>query len=267
MSRLRQFLSANERRSIYFGAWLFHRTGRRRLSGLIEFDEQVLPGLLRPRLKVLDVGGGKRPLVSTETKTRLGLQITGLDVCAAELAAAPAGAYDDVIVGDVAAITVPRRFDLIVSRTVLEHVADTPAAIRNLAAGLKPGGTMAHFMPCGNAPFALLNRLAGPTLGSRLLWAVFPQSRKIAGFPAYYHHCSPRQFRRLCEGVGLTVTELRPYFCSDYARFLLPLHVLDVLRQTAFQRAGLTELCETFTIVARLGADSVTEPLSDRRAA
>lgn len=249
MNAIRRFLNLNERLSRDFNIRVDRWSGRR--SGMVEFDRRLLPELLRPGLRVLDVGGGKQPLIGSLAKQQHALHVTGLDLSADELAAAPEGAYDATIVGDVSTAVLAGPYDLIVSRTVLEHVPDTAATLHNLAGALAPGGVMAHFLPCGNAPFALLNRLLGPSLGSRLLWSIFPQNRQIAGFPAYYDGCNPSRFRRLCEAEGLEIVELNAYFYSDYGRFLLPFHVVDTARQLALLKAGATDLAETFTIVAR----------------
>src|SRR5262245_12771397 len=98
-------------------------------DGPVDFRDNVLPGLLAPGLRILDVGGGKYPAISPATKRELGLHVVGLDISAEELAQVAPGAYDSVIVGDVSRVEIPEQFDLVFSRTLLEHVADTPAAI------------------------------------------------------------------------------------------------------------------------------------------
>jgi ubiquinone/menaquinone biosynthesis C-methylase UbiE len=49
--------------------------------------------------------------------------------------------------------------DLILSRALLEHVDDVPAAIREMARVLLPGGTALHFMPCRYSIFGIGARL------------------------------------------------------------------------------------------------------------
>ena len=39
-----------------------------RRSGMSEFDDSILPELLKPGLRVLDVGGGKYPRIDLDTK-------------------------------------------------------------------------------------------------------------------------------------------------------------------------------------------------------
>ena len=248
MGPLRRLLAWNQSVSARLCAWVERRTGRR--NGMFAFRDDVLPSLLRAGLRVLDVGGGKWPMLDVATKRRLGLHVTGLDISADELAQAPPGAYDATVVGDVASVCLPGRYDLIVSHTVLEHVRDTPAAIANLAAALDPGGSMAHFVPCANAGYTVISRLLGHRVGRTVLWAVYPESRATSGFPAYYNRCTPRKMRGLCESAGLAVSRVDRYFASEYFRFCLPLYCLELLRQLTLMWAGAGGLCETFTIVA-----------------
>jgi 2-polyprenyl-6-hydroxyphenyl methylase/3-demethylubiquinone-9 3-methyltransferase len=220
-------------------------------DGPRDFWENVLPSLLQPGLRVLDVGGGRHPAIPLPTKQKLGLHIVGLDISEAELAQAPTGAYDKIVAGDVAAVIIPGEYDLVFSRSVFEHVADTRAAVANLARVLVPGGIMAHVMPCRNAPFAVLNRWLGNRMARRLLFAIFPETEEHSGFPAYYRNCTPGRLSRICRECGLEVVRTIPYYRSDYTSFFAPLYTLEMLRQVVMCSLRLENLAEAFTIVAR----------------
>lgn len=222
----------------------------RRTDGRVDFCQRLLPALVRPGIRVLDVGSGKQPLLDPATRHRLRLHVVGLDVSASELARAPAGSYDEVVVGDVTCARLPQEFDLILSRAVLEHVDDTAAAIDNLAAALVPGGQMAHFVPCRNAPFAQINRLLGNRRARQVLYTIYPDKRATQGFPAYYDHCTPRQLSRLCVRSGLEVDRVIPYYHSEYFAFFAPAHALELLRQLCFLAVGWGEYAETFSLIA-----------------
>jgi len=102
---LRAALRINERLSDLIRLPLVRRGLRR--CALTDFSSRIVPNLLRPCLRVLDAGGGKRPRISLEQKRMLGLHVTGLDLSAAELEQAPEGSYDEHVVGDVATAELP----------------------------------------------------------------------------------------------------------------------------------------------------------------
>ena len=110
-SWFRQFLEANSRWSLRLSAEAERRFGR--VNGYHEFHNRVVPELLAPGMRVLDVGGGKFPAISVATRERLGLQVDGLDISRHELERAPAGSYDRLIVGDAAEVQIagPVRSD------------------------------------------------------------------------------------------------------------------------------------------------------------
>jgi SAM-dependent methyltransferase len=219
----------------------------------------VVPGLLTPGLRVLDVGGGKFPAISTATRQRLGLHVDGLDVSRDELEQAPAGSYDRLIVGDAADVAIAGPYDLILSAAVLEHVRDSRRALANLASALADGGRMAHFIPCVNTLFATVNRLLGNGVARRLLHGLDPEARRLAGFKCYYRHCSPAAMRRICADNGLERERIQAYFFSEYTRFLLPVYCCELLRQLTLQWLRADQFCESFLIVARKPAAAPPE--------
>jgi ubiquinone/menaquinone biosynthesis C-methylase UbiE len=220
-------------------------------DGPRDFQQQVLPNLLRKGQRVLDVGGGKRPAISLETKQDLGLHIVGLDVSETELAQAPTGVYDATVVGDAAAVEIPGRYDLIFSRSVFEHIAEPRAAFANLARVLAPGGMMAHVVPCRNAPFAILNRWLGNRTARRLLFTIFPEKEDHSGFQAHYRDCTPSGFEQMCRECDLEVVKITAYYNSGYTSFFAPLFTLEMLRQALMCYLRQADLSEAFSIVAR----------------
>jgi SAM-dependent methyltransferase len=246
---VRSVLDANTRASDALRMPLVRRGWRR--CALTDFSTRILPSLLKPGQTVLDAGGGKWPRIGADVKRTLRLTITGLDLSADELRAAPAGAYDDTLVGDVATVALPQRYDLVVSQTLLEHVRDVERTIRNMAGSLRSGGVMAHVLPSGRAPFALLNRILGNRLGKKLLYLAFPGARKEAGFEAFYDRCTPGALANTCRQAGLVDVEVTPYYATDYFRICTPLYMLELARQQTLTALGAVPLCELFAITAR----------------
>lgn len=151
------------------------------------FDAHVRP-LLRPGAAVLDVGAGRAPTFAPSS--RPGCTYVGLDLLAAELAAAPPGSYDETVASDVTTLVpeLVERFDAVVSWQVLEHVKPLDEAFENLRRYLRPGGQLVAQFSGTFGLFGLLNRLVPARITPLLLERLFDRPRSTT-FPAYYDRC------------------------------------------------------------------------------
>ncbi|UIP07035.1 bifunctional 2-polyprenyl-6-hydroxyphenol methylase/3-demethylubiquinol 3-O-methyltransferase UbiG [Erythrobacter sp. SDW2] len=148
----------------------------------------------------LDVGCGAGLLC--EPLARLGAQVTGVDAAAENVAAARthaegSGLAIDYRHGELAALGLG-QFDLVTCLEVIEHVADKPAFLAQLAAHLAPGGLMILSTP---------NR----TAQSRLL--LVGAAEAVGMVPKGTHHwddfIGPEELSAMLVDVGLAVTETR----------------------------------------------------------
>lgn len=103
--------------------------------------------------RVLDAGCGRQPF-------RARLEALGCDYRSLDAVQNPEGTVEFIAALDgplPAGLVGPAGFDLILCTEVLEHVADWPAAFRNLARLLAPGGTVLvtcpHFYPLHEVPY------------------------------------------------------------------------------------------------------------------
>lgn len=121
--------------------------------------------IFRPWLgeSVLEVGigdGGFRDLLGAR-------EYVGLDLDAELIERARASRTGgDYVQADIEDPALPealggRRFDSVLCVNVLEHVPDDAAAVRNLAALLRPGGHLLLFVPAHPALYTEMDRLAG----------------------------------------------------------------------------------------------------------
>lgn len=148
----------------------------------------------------LDIGCGAGLLC--EPLARLGATVTGVDAAAQNIAAASAHADGmglDIryMAGEVGALDIG-QFDLVTSVEVIEHVADKPAFLRDVAARLAPDGLLVMSTP---------NR----TAASRLL--LVGAAEAVGYVPKGTHHwedfVTPEELEGLLTDVGLTVTAKR----------------------------------------------------------
>ena len=251
MTAVRMFLNWNKQVSASIQDLLDNLVPRDR--GWEVFTEQTLPSILKRNTKVLDVGGGKRPLISLEQKKKLNLTVIGMDIDEEELAQAPKGSYDGTIVGDIEQVDLHSSYDLIFSCAVMEHVKNPEAAIKNMGKALTPDGIMAHFVPCRHALFASINRYLGPKTSKKILLAFHPDKATSQGFPSYYQDCLPSKFAQFYKNEKLDIITLEMHYASDYATFFFPFYLAEALRQIVVKLAKQSDFAETFTIIGKKG--------------
>lgn len=160
----------------------------------------------------LDVGCGAGLLV--EPLARLGARVTGLDAApenigAARAHAAAMGLDIDYVAGGIEDLP-GRRFDLVTSMEVIEHVTNPAAFVAGLADALAPGGLMILSTPNRTA----LSRLAMITFGEGS--GAIPR-----GTHDWQQFLTPAELTELLEAVGLEVANLRGLGFSPARGFVL----------------------------------------------
>lgn len=105
------------------------------------------------------------------------------------------------------------HFDLIVSRYVLEHVADADFVASELRRVLKPGGHFCAITPNRWGYVALGAALIPNFLHVAVLKAVQPEKRAEDTFPTRYRMNTPRDISRLFgEGVSAALMSGQPSY-------------------------------------------------------
>ena len=221
-----------------------------RVVGRHHFRDVILPSHLTRGLVVYDVGGGSAPCLTLEQKNALGIRLVGLDISADELKKAPTGTYDEIIVSDITTHVGKADADLVVCQATMEHVKNTDSAFRGLASLVKPGGHLILVVPSRNAIFARINLILPEGVKRRVLFSLFPQKALgHDGFPAFYHQCTPQEFRKLASAQGFNVTSLTPYYYSSYFSFFVPLFVFWRAWVLLFASLRGEQAAEVFSMV------------------
>jgi SAM-dependent methyltransferase len=181
---------------------------------------------------VCDIGGGAKPLFSRRAIEDHDLDYVVVDRSEEELRKAPPG-YETAV-ADVGGdgFRPVRRFDLVVTKTVLEHLEDPRRFHTDASRLLEPGGSAMHFFSTLYAPPFVLNRLLPERLSHRLLLHVQPgraDEGTEAKFRARYRWCrgpSRRQIERF-ESCGFHVDEYVGFFGHAYFERVPPLQRLE----------------------------------------
>jgi len=225
------------------------------IDGNQDFVVRLYRSYLFSGATIVEVGGGKHPLTSIAEKHELKLRIIGFDISSRELEAAPADVYDETVCADITQYSGSPIADIVVCAALLEHVRDTQAAVHALSTFLRPGGLALLFVPCRNALYARINRIAPEGLKRKVLKAIYGEFSEVkagyTGFPSFYVKCTPRDICDLARSDGFTVQYMKLYFSSSYFKFCPPLHLAWRVWQLAFRKMVGDQAAETFAIVLK----------------
>ena len=219
--QLADTLASSERRRI-FEDLRGDRRWRRAWHGYRGAILDVASRLDRPRL--IEVGGGRSPLLTEDEVAALGCDYTVNDIDANELARAPSWVttlHGDIAAPGLAAVAGPGSYDLVFAKLVFEHVRDPENAYRNIATMLRPGGIFVNLIPTLYAAPFVVNRLMPEELSARVLRWAMPNRNddEVPKFPAYYRWCtsSSRTGARV-RSVGFSHCLVLPFYGHTYYR-------------------------------------------------
>lgn len=254
---LQSFIDWNVKISKWLNGWLPSKFDRR---GTVVFVRDIVPRYLQNGQTIYDVGGGKHPFLKNAYKAELGARVVGIDISRCELEAAEPGAYDAIIVSPIECVRGDGDGDLVICKTVLEHVQSTDEAFQAMYSLLKPGGCAVIVVPCRNALFARLNLWMPESLKRGILFSLFPERRAASGFPANYDQCTPKMFDQLAKSTGFQVVESDYFYWNSYVGFFVPIYCL--WRSWSLMCYAFTgrQACESFLYVLQ---KPVTSPTAD----
>ena len=165
---------------------------------------------IRPGMRILDVGAGRRPSLQPNVRP-VDATYIGLDVSERELAQAPEGSYDELLLSDLSVpLSIP-PVDLVVSWWTFEHLPDLPTALRVLHQALRPNGRLVAAFPNRRAVFAVANRLLPHRVSRRVIHGLRLRPKESV-FPAHYSHCSYDELRTL--GGPWHRFAILPHYCG-----------------------------------------------------
>ncbi|QIG79554.1 class I SAM-dependent methyltransferase [Stakelama tenebrarum] len=172
-----------------------------------------------PDARVLELGGGRKPSFALNEMPDNIASYTVNDISADELAMA-GEEYDKAcfdVIGDVSGFE--GQFDVIFSRTLIEHVRDGVMMHRNIHRLLKPGGVAFHMAPTLYSPPFVVNKLLPETLSEKILYALTPhRQQKKSKFPAYYSWClgNRDKMTRMLTAAGFSKVNIRTFYGHGY---------------------------------------------------
>lgn len=246
MSVLRRFLDANSRLSA--------RLDRRKDAQLFaRYDADVAAaiGALPKGSLIVDLGGGRDCSFARHVSPADDLQIVAVDISELELAANSTA--NETRVADVTK-GLPfsdGEVDLLVSRTLLEHVDSVQAAADNIARVLRPGGRTLHLMPGRYALFAIVARTVRFDLAKRVLHVLHPAARGVVEFDVVYDNLHPRRVEQMFLSAGFRDVEIEcTWDQTDYAAAVFPIFLVVMLYQRVVERLRIRSLASYMIVRA-----------------
>ena len=175
----------------------------------------LLAEIITQGAAVLDVGCG-RSFPMAGHLLACGAEVHGIDPVAEPTEASPG-----VICRRGTAEHIPypdSSFDVVTSRSVLEHIKDPGPALREFRRVLKPGGCVVFLTPNKYDYVSLAARVIPNRLHGRVVRLLEGRDEQDT-FPTYYRANSRRQIHRLAATVGLRVERLE--FLNNYPSMLM----------------------------------------------
>jgi ubiquinone/menaquinone biosynthesis C-methylase UbiE len=179
--------------------------------------EDLLGRPVRAGETVLDVGCGTGWLAAGLPRAQPGLSVIGVDLSRGMLGRARAAGAWPLLRADAQRLPLATAsVDLIVSRGVLHHLPDVPAALTEWRRVLRPGGAVV--ITCEPTP---TGEVHAATLSRALLWVVHrpltPEEDfwEIASIAANLHVFTPAQLAAMAADAGYRDVSLSTtYFCT-----------------------------------------------------
>jgi len=207
---------------------------------------------------VLEVGGGRTPMLSADDARTLGIERYLVnDVAQTELDHLPPDreqACFDIQAGPPPDADYAGACDLVFAHMVFEHVADPAGAWNTLYRLLRPGGTAISFHPVLFSPPFVANRLLPERLTHAVLERVFPRRNDDdhPKFPAYYRWCraSPAYVTKRLAPIGFSSVEVRPLYGHGYFERIPVVRSVDRGMSTIAQRRDWPALASYAYVIA-----------------
>jgi SAM-dependent methyltransferase len=202
--------------------------------------------MLDPAQVLLDAGCGSDLPLLKQYAARVALAV-GVDLSHPKVAVEKSA---HVVVADLERLPLDRgRFDLVISRSVVEHLDHPQRVFDELARVLRPGGKLVFTTPNKYYYSCLIALLTPASLKARYFQTVFGADA-YDHFPVRYRANTRRALRRVAAAAGLRVVRidaLRHY--PYYLMFSPVLFRLGVLYDRVVTGLGLDSLQSTWLVV------------------
>lgn len=206
--------------------------------------------------QILDIGSGRSPAIPLSERAP-DCRYIGLDLSLDELKRAQAGSYDEMIVSDACTYQpdLERRFDVIVSWQVFEHVRSLEAVLDNCRRYLRPGGLLVAQFSGRYSVFAFANRLVPHAIARTALKRLLRRDPQTV-FPAFYDRCYYGAIKDLLGDEWSQVAISPWYLGASYFSFAKPIQRLYLAFEDSMVRGRHLNLATHYFVLATRPRDA-----------
>jgi SAM-dependent methyltransferase len=206
--------------------------------------------------RLLEIGAGRRPLLTPEEIKARNIRYTANDIMESELDLIPfpveTAVFDSC--GEIPSACAG-RFDVICSKMVQEHVSNGKKFYSNILRLLSDGGVGLNFHPTLYCPPFLINR-AFPEHVTRAVLRFFKPERnsgEVPKFPATYELCySSDATADVIGKIGFSAVHIFPFYHHEYFMGIPGLCSLDEALSAWARRADVRALSSyAYTVVIK----------------
>jgi ubiquinone/menaquinone biosynthesis C-methylase UbiE len=200
---------------------------------------------------VVDIGGGKKCIYSAERMSFKQNKIIVVDISEEEIQYNED--VDEKIVADVTKF-IPLddcSIDMVTSASVLEHLPNLAASIKEISRILKPNGYFISLLPNKFALFAIINQCLPHSLSKKILYKLRPESKGVGGFKAYYNLCFFKALNNVLRENGFDVQFCFSYHQSGYFSFFFPFFLISAIWDYMMCRLNIKNFCAYICFIAK----------------
>jgi len=195
---------------------------------------------------VIDLGCGRRSTITNDMKIAYNCVLFAIDISEDELS--NNDVVDHSIVYDVCnprfAVDLKnfeKKFDLIISNFVLEHLVDPSTTHKMVYFVLADNGIVIHRYPTLYEPAHLVNLFLPSYISEKILFVLEPHRRRSGKFKVYYRFCRAYsdRVRSAYERSGFQVVQARNFYGTHSCYWFFPLHVFMSIFHFCVMKLGL----------------------------
>lgn len=201
---------------------------------------------------VLEIGAGPTPCIKRQEIERYNIDYHLNDYALSELKKGDNNYLK--IPGDFLKVDLPQKYDLIISRMVLEHVNNPHNFHKKIYNHLNPGGLAIHFFATLYSVPAILNLILPEFVSDKLvMWGQNRDQEFHGKFPASYNWCRGpiKGYHTKFEKIGFTVLEQKGYVGHDYLNTKNYLYTIEKLFSKMLLKINSPLFCSNTILVLK----------------